>query len=549
MDSHRRRWLVAGIASAGLVGAAVWRLWPDEGLTNPCLGPLPGDLRDHPLLREAWSGLDPQRVWDGHVHLFASADAAHADDSPWPHWLAAAQARFIANAACTDPGADDFAAAYVAGLIELLTAMPAGYKAVLLAMDRNHDPSGKPRPELTHFSVANSLCMDAARRAPERLEWAASIHPYRHDAVEELARVTALGARAIKWIPAAQAIDPGDARCDDFFAALAASGLPLITHTGAERATPGDDGLGNPLRLRRALDHGVRVVAAHCASMGASRDLDAGGDGPLVSNFSLFERLMDEPRYQHLLFGDLAAIPQTARTGAALERIILRGATGEDWSGRLLHGSDYPLPGLMPLYSPRLLAEQGLIDTTAVEPLAAIRRHNPLLFDFVVKRHLRVAGRRLADAIFHTRDFYRGPQHSDRTWHVDFDGDGTMVLRRGRDIDAICDDLPGLVGALNKSEQDPETFRLPADAEPTAPPKLKLLGIRSRTARLEIINSEYLTQRMGSTGAEIYLAEAVFTLTECPRVTSVQFVFEEGDHARPGTYSRSNFTRNFRIAK
>ena len=38
--------------------------------------------------------------------------------------------------------------------------------------------------------------------------------------------------------------------------------------------------IGNPLRLRRALDAGVRVVVAHCASMGQDRDLDAGANGP-----------------------------------------------------------------------------------------------------------------------------------------------------------------------------------------------------------------------------------------------------------------------------
>ncbi len=182
--------------------------------------------------------------------------------------------------------------------------------------------------------------------------------------------------------------------------------LPLLTHTGEERATPGDDELDNPLRLRRALDHGVRVIAAHCASMGKSRDLDHGSDGPTVASFALFERLMDDARYEHLLVGDLAAIPQLGRTGAPLKRILERGAPGGDWSRRLLHGSDYPLPGLLPLYSPREVVNQGLLDASAVEPLLAIRRHNPLLFDFVFKRSLRLDGKHLADDIFHSRDFF-----------------------------------------------------------------------------------------------------------------------------------------------
>lgn len=405
----RRRRLAAALAStglAGLAGVGAWHFWPEDGIANSCLGPLPADLATHPLVQEAWAGLEPQRVWDGHVHIFASADAAHADGAPWPHWLSSAQASFIANAACTDPAAGDFAGAYLTRLLDLLAAMPAGYKVLLLAMDACHDDNGTPRPELTHFSFGNDLCAAAARRAPERLEWAASIHPYRPDAIEELKRVKTLGARAIKWIPAAQGIDPASARCDSFYAALATSGLPLITHAGAERATPGDDELCNPLRLRRALDHGVRVVAAHCATMGSSRDLDRGANGPTTDSFALFERLMDEPRYENLLFGDLSAIPQLGRSGAPLRRIVERSATGCDWSRRLLHGSDYPLPGVMPLYSARLIAGQGLIADAAVQPLVAIRRHNPLLFDFVLKRSLRLGGKRLADGIFHSSDFF-----------------------------------------------------------------------------------------------------------------------------------------------
>jgi mannonate dehydratase len=407
MNRNRRRWLVAGLAGAFGLGAWHMRSFlPLAGVTNPCLGPLPPDLADHPLVKAAWTGLDPGRVWDGHVHLFASAEAGHADGAPWPHWASGIQARAIANAACTDPAAPDFVGAYLDRLLALLADLPAGYKALLLALDAHRDESGKPVPALTHFSVDNDSCAAAAKRAPERFEWIASIHPYRADAVDELQRVKALGARAIKWIPSAQGIDPASSRCDSFYAALAASRLPLLTHMGMERAAPGDDELDNPLRLRRALDHGVRVIGAHCATMGRSRDLDRGADGPMVDGFALFERLMDEPRYEKLLVGDLSAIPQLGRTGAPLKRIIDRGAPGGDWSRRLLHGSDYPLPGLLPLYSPAHLVEQGLLDPAAIEPLIAIRRYNALLFDFVLKRSLRLAGKRLADEVFHTRDFF-----------------------------------------------------------------------------------------------------------------------------------------------
>ena len=77
--------------------------------------------------------------------------------------------------------------------------------------------------------------------------------------------------------------------------------LPLISHAGLERAVLGREAhdYGNPLRLRRALDAGVRVVVAHCASMGEDRDLDQGANGPYVDSFALFARLMDEKRYEN----------------------------------------------------------------------------------------------------------------------------------------------------------------------------------------------------------------------------------------------------------
>ena len=180
----------------------------------------------------------------------------------------------------------------------------------------------------------------------------------------------------------------------------------MITHAGTERATPGDDALGNPLRLRRAIDHGVRVVVAHCATMGEGRDLDRGDNGPWVDNFSLFERMMDTPSSAGRLYGDLSAVTQSARAGKALKRIVERASEGGDWAGRLLNGSDYPLPAIMPLYSPRHLVETRLLDAAAEAPLTAIRRHNPLLFDFVLKRHLRSGQHRLAREVFETRRFF-----------------------------------------------------------------------------------------------------------------------------------------------
>jgi len=52
------------------------------------------------------------------------------------------------------------------------------------------------------------------------------------------------------------------------------------------------------------------------------------------------------------------------------------------------------------------LARRELIDPSDVAPLAAIREHNALLFDFVLKRTVAWNGHRFADSVFTTRRFF-----------------------------------------------------------------------------------------------------------------------------------------------
>src|SRR4026208_1845496 len=117
-------------------------------------------------------------------------------------------------------------------------------------------------------------------------------------------------------------IDPASPLCDRFYEAAARLGIPIVSHAGLERAVIGTDiqEYGNPLRLRRALDAGVRVVVAHCASMGEDRDLDKGEQGPDVDSFSLFARIFE--KYEKNCFGDISAMTQRNRAGPSLARVI-----------------------------------------------------------------------------------------------------------------------------------------------------------------------------------------------------------------------------------
>ena len=410
-----RRALLAGAAATAALGAlgggrraeAVPLI--EDGLRNPCLeSRLPEPLARHEIVRAAWDGIDPARVWDVHVHLVGDGDSKQG---PWLapeawsllHPVAYVRRLTLMNAACVNPQAVD--RSYVERLLGLAEALPAGARCLLLAFDYHHDAEGRRVPERSSFYVPDEYTAVVAQRFPHRFEWAASIHPYRRDAVDALAAARTRGARAVKWLPNSMGIDPASPRCDAFYAALVRAGLPLLTHAGHEGtvdAWGGGQDLGNPLRLRRPLDHGVRVIVAHCASFGKGVDLDAGPSGPTQSNFALFTRLMEEPRYVPLLRGDISALVQRNRASVALSTLLSR----QDWHGRLLFGSDYPLTGVMPLISVHALADMGLLDPREVPTIIEIRRHNPLLFDFVLKRRLVAGGRRFATGVFETRGYF-----------------------------------------------------------------------------------------------------------------------------------------------
>jgi predicted TIM-barrel fold metal-dependent hydrolase len=360
-------------------------------------------------VRAAWEGLDATQVWDSHAHLVGTGDSGSGIViNPRMESLLSpgqyARRLFFLNAGCAHDEPGNVDRSYVERMHNLLDGMNRGAKLMLFAFDRAHDERGEPDLEHSAFYVPDAYARDIARKSPEYFEWVASIHPYRKDAVQQLMRVKGEGARAVKWLPASQGIDPASPRCDAFYAELVRQGLPLITHAGLERAVVGREAqhFGNPLRLRRALDAGVRVVLAHCASMGEDRDLDKGAEGPYVDSFLLFKRLMEEKRFEKNLHGDISAMTQVNRAGPALAQVIERA----DWHPRLLNGSDYPLPGLMPVFSVEYLVSLKLIEEKAAPVFKEIRLHNPLLFDFALKRHLRSNGRALSPGVFETRSFF-----------------------------------------------------------------------------------------------------------------------------------------------
>jgi mannonate dehydratase len=402
MNLGRRHALCCGAALGAGLFSSLLATPAQAALRNPCRGALPPALAQHPVVLQAFEGINAERLVDTHAHLLGNGDSGsgctvHESMHQWWRPTEVLRRRAILNAACVEADAPSIDRAYVQRLQELAAGFPAGARWWLYAFDRAHDNAGQPDAEHTTFHVPNAYAERIARENPGRFEWVASVHPYREDAVPALAAALDAGAVALKWLPSAMNIDLADARCKPVYELLARRGVPVVVHCGEEKAVPGaeQDAYGNPLAVRAPLALGVRVIVAHCASLGRARDTER-RSAPLVPAFDLFARLMDEPAHRGLLFGDLSAVFQRNREPAVWQAVLQR----RDWHARLLHGSDHPLPGLMPLFSPPALVKVGLLAEADAPVLQAVREHNALLFDFMLKRRLRWQGQGLPSAVF-----------------------------------------------------------------------------------------------------------------------------------------------------
>ncbi len=226
-----------------------------------------------------------------------------------------------------------------------------------------------------------------------------SIHPYRKDALTQLDFWAGRGVRHVKWLPNAMGMDPADPLIIPYYKKMKKLGMVLLSHAGEEKAVEGEkfQDLGTPLRFRLPLGLGLRVVMAHCASLGDNEDLDH--PGRRLPSFELFLRLMGEKKYEGLLFGEISAMTQINRAGPALVTLLRR----PDLQPRLVNGSDYPLPAVNFLIGTRSLARAGFISDEQRSALNEIYEINPLLFDFVLKRTLHAPGEpsaRFAPGVF-----------------------------------------------------------------------------------------------------------------------------------------------------
>lgn len=357
------------------------------------------------LIKRAFDQIDPKRLVDHHVHIAGlgsngSRAFVNAKMKTWKHPFHRLKFKvYMSSAGVDDEHRAD--AQLFQRLTDLVANIPNHGKHRLLAFDKNYRPDGSVNLAKTEFYVPNEYVFKLAEQHPDMFVPNISVNPYRADAVAELEKWAQRGARVVKWLPNAMGIDPSDPRCDPFYQKMKQLDLILLSHGGEEKAVEAkeDQKLGNPLLLRRPLDHGVKVIVAHCAGLGTNEDLDS-RDRRQIDNFDLFLRLMDDTRYEGLVFGEVSAMTQFNRAGKPLTTILER----EDLHERLVNGSDYPLPAVNVLIRTRPLVKYGYITPGEGDSLKEIYRYNPLLFDFVLKRTLKRPGtdKRLPAGVFMT---------------------------------------------------------------------------------------------------------------------------------------------------
>lgn len=385
------------------------------------LGP-PGQLNERvggkarELIEGAFTGIDADRLADYHVHAIAMgtgledtcgrAGAAGAYVNParfsWlnPRWKIPTAVLMSASGISDLGQADD---QYAGRLFDLVRNFPGKGVFYLLALDAYHGADGRPDWERTDIHIPNQFVIDLAGCLNDRLPAprfvpVISVHPGRGDAIDEMRRHHQAGVRFVKWLPNVMNIDPARADYEEFYEEMARLKMTLLTHTGLETTLRVADAdhqeFGNPLRLSRALGAGVRVVMAHSGRDGEGRDENGVG----TPNFELFLRMMKKPEYEGCLFADISGWSIDDRDSLANLKVFIE---DRSLAGRTVNGSDYPLPAAAYLNPTATLADLGLITAEDARALDEIYGYNPLLFDFVVKRTVRLPdGRRLPASMF-----------------------------------------------------------------------------------------------------------------------------------------------------
>ncbi len=340
------------------------------------------------LIDKAFSGVDFARVRDTHVHLIG---VGHNDSGielrPGYESIFNLKSYLRYNLFLKASGLSDsphLDQDYIDRLVKLIRDGGLKYKHHILAFDRHYNENGKVVESHTEMYIPNEYSYKMAQKYPDIFEPVISVHPYRKDAVKEINRWGEKGVKYIKWLPNAMGINPSHDLTTNFYKAVKRWDMTILSHVGIEKSVESGEvyqSYGNPLLLKKPLDMGVKIIAAHCASKGEFKDLE--NNGELQPGHKLLFRLLNRDKYDNVLRVDMSATVTGDRLDGAILDML---AAPLEIQKRFVYGSDYPVPGVNIFIPLKKVYRAGLINKSDIVPLRNIYRVNPMLFNFVLFR-------------------------------------------------------------------------------------------------------------------------------------------------------------------
>lgn len=385
-----KKFAVIGFTIVMLICVTLFLMLPLLGGKHPLYSGKALSKEAQNLVDAAFSDL-PEEWLDYHVHVVGmGTDDLFVNPKMQSLWNPYQYYRYLVYLRAS--GITDVTKAneqYIARLKALRGQFPKPGKMHLLAFDKFYERNGDVNIDETEFYVSNDYVYTLAQKDPSWFVPVISVHPYRKDALESIKVWHQKGVRFIKWLPNAMGMDPMDESLEPFYRLVKDLDMVILTHVGEEVAVDAaaHQAYGNPLRWRKALSIGTKVIFAHAGSLGTCEDFesrDSSGVSPEVDCFDLTVRLLKEDKYRNNLFADISSITSFNRKEKVIETLL----SDEDLQKRLVNGSDYPIPAINAMVFMHQLVGRGFISKENVKYLKEIYYYNPLIFDFVLKRTL-----------------------------------------------------------------------------------------------------------------------------------------------------------------
>jgi len=118
-------------------------------------------------------------------------------------------------------------------------------------------------------------------------------------------------------------------------------------------------------------------------------------------------------------------------------------------------------------------------------------------------------------------------------WYIDFEPpNSTGTLKRSKCLDTLDRTPEKLIIEINS--------KFPKVG-------LEFIKISNDTIYINVLNSDVLTESMGTTGSDEFIAITTYTLTEIDSIKNVFFEMVDGSHAEKGVRTRDSFKTIFEI--